>query len=110
VTDDQLYRADHLLELDPESDMREAFECFDEGDKGIINGQELRKWLGSVGDRMSDDEARRPAVASQLKTDRFSQIDAFLASPLMDKRGNFKYDDLLRMLRIADQEEQERRT
>jgi len=54
----RITRADHLLELDPEPEWREAFECFDDGDKGIISGQELRKWLNEVGDRMSPEEVR----------------------------------------------------
>lgn len=38
--------------------MREAFECFDDGDTGTIPGAELRKWLKEVGDQMSDEEVR----------------------------------------------------
>ncbi|POW07576.1 hypothetical protein PSTT_08194 [Puccinia striiformis] len=45
-----------LLELDPESELIEAFECFDEDDKGTTDGKELREWLGTVGDKMSKEE------------------------------------------------------
>lgn len=51
-----LNRAGHLLALDSEQELREAFECFDDGDKGSIPGQDLRKWLKEVGDRMTDEE------------------------------------------------------
>lgn len=47
-------------------EMREAFECFDEGDKGVIQGKELRKWLGDVGDRMSQEEVGRAHRALRL--------------------------------------------
>lgn len=50
--------AEHLTEMDVESDLVEAFACFDEGDKGFIDGVELKEWLGSVGDRMSEKEVR----------------------------------------------------
>jgi myosin regulatory light chain 12 len=45
---------EHLLELDPEAELVEAFACFDEGDKGVVQVSEMRKWLGELGDRMED--------------------------------------------------------
>lgn len=63
-------RADHLLALDPESDMRSAFECFDDGDTGTIPAAELRKWLGEVGDRMSDQEVCLMSQARRFHADR----------------------------------------
>lgn len=47
---------EHLLELDPEHDILEAFACFDEGDKGYVDVKEMRKWLSELGDRMSEQE------------------------------------------------------
>jgi myosin regulatory light chain 12 len=47
---------EHLLELDPEHDILEAFACFDEGDKGWVDVREMRKWLSELGDRMTDKE------------------------------------------------------
>ncbi|POV94927.1 hypothetical protein PSTT_16559 [Puccinia striiformis] len=37
--------SEKLLELNPESELIEAFECFDEDDKGTTDGKELREWL-----------------------------------------------------------------
>lgn len=45
---------EHLLELDPEEEMVEAFACFDDGDKGYVDIKEMRKHLGEMGDRMED--------------------------------------------------------
>jgi myosin regulatory light chain 12 len=45
---------EHLLELDPEEDIVDAFSCFDEGDKGVVDVKEMRKFLGELGDRMED--------------------------------------------------------
>ncbi len=50
---------EHLLELDPEPDILEAFASFDEGDKGVVKVDEMRKWLGELGDRMDDREVSR---------------------------------------------------
>lgn len=47
---------EHLLELDPEQELLEAFECFDENDEGKVKADEIRKWLGEVGDRMDSRE------------------------------------------------------
>ena len=43
---------EHLLELDSEAELLEAFECFDENDEGKVKCDELQKWLSEVGDRM----------------------------------------------------------
>lgn len=45
---------EHLLELDPEEDIVDAFSCFDDGDKGVVDIKEMRKHLGELGDRMED--------------------------------------------------------
>jgi len=45
---------EHLLELDPEEDIVDAFSCFDDGDKGVVDVKEMRKFLGELGDRMED--------------------------------------------------------
>lgn len=74
--------AERMEDMDSETDLVEAFACLDESDacvvrslahsltrrpaltlsdhdaSGWIDGQELRKWLKDVGDRMSDAEVR----------------------------------------------------
>ena len=49
---------EHLLELDHEQEIIDAFACFDEGDKGVVQVSEMRKSLGEIGDRMEDWEVR----------------------------------------------------
>lgn len=49
---------EHLIELDPEHDILEAFACFDEGDKGWVDVKEMKKWLSELGDRMQEQEVR----------------------------------------------------
>jgi myosin regulatory light chain 12 len=51
---------EHLLELDTEAELLEAFECFDEGDVGKVKGDELRRWLSEVGERMDQHEVDLP--------------------------------------------------
>lgn len=57
---------EHLLELDPEEDMVEAFACFDDGDKGYVDVKEMRKHLGELGDRMEDWEVRHIVPAPSI--------------------------------------------
>lgn len=42
--------------LDPETDLVEAFACFDEGDKGWVDVKVVRKHLAEMGDRMDEAE------------------------------------------------------
>lgn len=48
---------EHLFEFDSETELVEAFECFDENDTGMVKVSEFRKWLSESGDRMDDKEA-----------------------------------------------------
>ncbi|KAI7956707.1 hypothetical protein MJO28_003802 [Puccinia striiformis f. sp. tritici] len=79
--------SEKLLELNPESELIEAFECFDEDDKGTTDGKELREWLGTVGDKMSKEE-----------------IDKLLSPPFADRHGTFNYRDFVSALRVSEAE------
>lgn len=48
--------SERLFEFDPEQDLVEAFECFDENDTGMVKSEEIRKWMGEVGERMDQRE------------------------------------------------------
>lgn len=48
--------SERLFEFDPEQELVEAFECFDENDSGLVKVEEMRKWLSELGDRMDDRE------------------------------------------------------
>jgi len=80
---------EHLYDFDTEAELLEAFECFDENDTGLVKCDEIRKWLGDVGERMSPQE-----------------IDKLLKGPFTDRQGNFNYREWVKVLRInADNDE-----
>ena len=58
---------EHLYEFDTEAELLEAFECFDEGDTGFVKCDEIRKWLGDVGERMDDKEVSVRRVVRSLE-------------------------------------------
>lgn len=41
---------------DPESEILAAFECFDDAKSGLINGDLLREYMTTMGDRFTDEE------------------------------------------------------
>lgn len=49
---------EHLCDFDTEAELLGAFECFDEGDTGVVKVDEMRKWLVDVGERMDQREVR----------------------------------------------------
>jgi myosin regulatory light chain 12 len=49
---------ERLQGTDPEDVIKNAFGCFDEENKGVINEERLRELLTSMGDRFTDEEAR----------------------------------------------------
>ncbi|PCH34058.1 EF-hand protein [Wolfiporia cocos MD-104 SS10] len=80
---------EHLYDFDSEAELLEAFECFDEDDSGFVKCDEMRKWLGDVGERMDQQE-----------------IDKFLNGPFTDRHGNFNYREWVKVVRInADNDE-----
>ncbi|RPD65148.1 EF-hand protein [Lentinus tigrinus ALCF2SS1-7] len=81
---------EHLYDFDAESELLAAFECFDEGDTGVVKCDEIRKWLGDVGERMDEHE-----------------IDKLLKGPFT-RNGQFNYREWVKVLRInTDNEEPE---
>ncbi|KAI0652431.1 EF-hand protein [Trametes meyenii] len=79
---------EHLYDFDAEQELLEAFECFDEADSGFVKCDEIRKWLGDVGERMDEHE-----------------IDKLLKGPFT-RNGQFNYREWVKVLRInTDPEE-----
>ncbi|EGO02648.1 hypothetical protein SERLA73DRAFT_176018 [Serpula lacrymans var. lacrymans S7.3] len=81
--------SERLFEFDPEAELIEAFESFDEGDTGMVKVEELRKWLSEAGERMDQHE-----------------IDKFLKGPFTDRQGNFNYREWVKVLRVNDDNEE----
>lgn len=48
--------SEHLFEFDAEAELLDAFSSFDESDSGMVRCDEIKKWLGETGDRMSQTE------------------------------------------------------
>ncbi|KAG9314186.1 hypothetical protein JVU11DRAFT_4972 [Chiua virens] len=77
--------SERLCQFDPEPDLKDAFESFDEADVGTVKVDEMRKWLAEVGDRMDQQE-----------------IDKFLSGSFTDRNGNFNYREWIKVLRVSD--------
>lgn len=54
--------SERLFEFDTEAELLEAFGSFDEDDSGSVKVEELRKWMGEVGERMNEQEASADLV------------------------------------------------
>ncbi|KAM8850621.1 myosin, light chain 12, 2 isoform 1-T1 [Spinachia spinachia] len=67
---------------DPEDVIRNAFACFDEEATGIIQEENLRELLTTMGDRFSDEE-----------------VDELFREAPIDKKGNFNYVAFTRILK-----------
>lgn len=63
---------------DTEEELREAFRVFDRDAQGLINADELRRILTTLGDRMTHEE-----------------VDELMKECDIDKLGNIRYDDFI---------------
>ncbi|KAJ3733388.1 hypothetical protein DFJ43DRAFT_1153422 [Lentinula guzmanii] len=77
--------SERLFEFDTEPELLEAFESFDENDNGTVRVEDMRRWLGELADRMSEQE-----------------IDKFLKGPFTDRQGNFNYREWIKVLRVNE--------
>ncbi|KAF7436573.1 hypothetical protein PC9H_003406 [Pleurotus ostreatus] len=80
--------SERLFDFDTEAELLSAFESFDENDSGMVKVDEMRKWLGEIGERMDQRE-----------------IDRFLKGPFTDRQGNFNYREWVKVLRVNGDEE-----
>lgn len=96
--------SERLVQFDPEADLTEAFECFDEADTGTVKVDELRKWMSDVGERMDQQEV--PLVSSPFPPLTLVQIDKFFNSSFTDRHGNFNYREWIKVLRVNDDADQ----
>ncbi|KAK2461590.1 hypothetical protein APHAL10511_006053 [Amanita phalloides] len=76
---------ERLFEFDTEAELLEAFESFDENDTGVVNVEEMRKWLSEAGERMDQRE-----------------MDKFLKGPFSDRQGQFNYREWVKVLRVEE--------
>ncbi|KAI5476817.1 myosin regulatory light chain 9 [Pseudohyphozyma bogoriensis] len=81
--------ASHLSLMDTEVDLLESFASFDEDDRGVVSGKQLKKWLSEEGDRMDA-----------------SEISALLTPPFYDPSTDlFDYRAFCQTLRVVDHDD-----
>ncbi|KAG6862163.1 hypothetical protein C0995_004245 [Termitomyces sp. Mi166 len=92
--------SERLFEFDTEKQLLEAFESFDENDTGMVKVGEMRKWLGSVGERMDSDEVGVLVGHGRAKANYRLEIDRLLEGSFSDRQGNFNYREWVKVLRV----------
>ena len=92
--------SERLFQFDPEADLNDAFECFDDTDAGLVKVDEMRRWLADVGERMDQQEVP-PSLPSPSHL-TIPQIDKFLKGSFTDRQGNFNYREWIKVLRVND--------
>ncbi|KAI8609861.1 hypothetical protein BC830DRAFT_1148549 [Chytriomyces sp. MP71] len=70
---------------DPEHEILQAFECFDDEKTGSIDADLLREYMTTMGDRFTDEE-----------------VDIMLKGAPMDDENNFNYRDFVRVLKHGE--------
>jgi Ca2+-binding EF-hand superfamily protein len=70
-----------LIGTDPEHEILQAFECFDEKNDSTIDGEQLREYLTTMGDRFTDEE-----------------VD-IMFKEMLDNQGRFHYRDFVHVLK-----------
>ncbi|KAJ3299793.1 Myosin regulatory light chain 12B [Borealophlyctis nickersoniae] len=71
---------------DPEHEILQAFECFDDGGKtGYINADVLREFMTTMGDRFTDEE-----------------VDIMFKGAPVDAKNNFNYREWVRVLKHGE--------
>mmetsp|Transcript_44859 Transcript_44859/g.71619 ORF Transcript_44859/g.71619 Transcript_44859/m.71619 type:complete len:205 (+) Transcript_44859:71-685(+) len=87
-----LMMAKKMNAVDSEQEIREAFKVFDKEGTGSISSAYLRHIMTTMGDRLSDDE-----------------VDEMIQEADIDGDGDIDYDEFVKMLAGAGQEEKEQK-
>jgi Ca2+-binding EF-hand superfamily protein len=74
-----------LSGTDPEHEILQAFECFDEKSTGLINADELRDFMTTMGDRFTDEE-----------------VDIMFKGAPVDKNNFFNYREFIKVLKHGE--------
>ena len=93
--------SERLFEFDAEHELVEAFSSFDENDTGFVKVEEMRKWLGEVGERMGEREVRMTGTM-MISTNGYWQMDRLLKGPFTDRQGNFNYREWVKVLGVNE--------
>jgi Ca2+-binding EF-hand superfamily protein len=76
---------DKLSGTDPEPEILAAFECFDDKKAGLIDAEQLREYLTTMGDRFTDEE-----------------VDVMFKGTPVDRNGMFNYREFVRVLKHGE--------
>lgn len=76
---------DKLSGSDPEHEILQAFECFDESTTGFISANELREYLTTMGERFTQEE-----------------VDIMYKGAPPDQAGKFNYREFVRVLKHGE--------
>lgn len=74
-----------LSGTDPENEILQAFECFDDGNTGFISSKDLREFMTTMGNRFTQE-----------------QVDIMYKGAPPDKDGNFNYREFVRVLKHGE--------
>lgn len=79
--------------------IKNAFQCFDEENSGLIHEERLRELLTTMGDRYTDEQVRVHCYAylTALPVTLHQVDDLFRDAPI--KNGQFNYIEFTRMLK-----------
>ncbi|KAJ3086297.1 Myosin regulatory light polypeptide 9 [Quaeritorhiza haematococci] len=74
-----------LSGTDPEHEILQAFECFDDDKSGFINAEALRECMTTMGDRFTDEE-----------------VDIMFKGASIDQHNKFNYREFVRVLKHGE--------
>ncbi len=74
-----------LSGTDPEYEILQAFECFDDDKSGFVNADVLREAMTSMGERFTDEE-----------------VDIMFKGAPLDRQYNFNYREFVRVLKHGE--------
>ncbi len=74
-----------LSGTDPEFEILQAFECFDDTKEGFVNADVLREAMTTMGDRFTDEE-----------------VDIMFKGAPVDRANNFNYKEFVRVLKHGE--------
>jgi hypothetical protein len=91
-----------LSGTDPEAEILQAFECFDDAKTGVVNADILREAMTTMGDRFTDDEVRFSSAQMKFLTFFLKQVDIMYKGGLLGHKNDFKYKEFVKILKHGE--------
>ncbi|KAL3874254.1 hypothetical protein ACJMK2_037294 [Sinanodonta woodiana] len=67
-----------MKDTDPETELREAFKIFDKDNDGFISNSELRHWLTTLGEKLTDEEVEEMIKETDTDGDGLINYEEFV--------------------------------